>query len=607
MDLRRRGPTVILCVGLIVFTAPLPGAGQEPPVFELPEVIVPGRRPQPQATSPAAVTVLTRQDLQQLGALTLGDALQSVAEMYIRRAGSGPGGLAQPSIRGSTPQQVLVLIDGVPLNATAQFGVNVNTITLADVDRVEVLRGPYSAIYGSGALGGVINIITRTDVGRSLAARTGSNATTQVNLRLGGSGSPFYSAGLEYLGTGGDRPNSDATRWTGSGRLAIELDTGHRLAATFYRSTGDSGLPGSTFFSTPQNRLTDGRTILSLAWTRERTRPSRDQARVWRLADDLHFRSPSSTSDSDGSAWGLEWQSVTQRGSRAVLTWGAEWQQARFQLTSVSAFGTSGFQAEGRTAAAYMQYDSLPNERTFVGIGARYDFHSVYGGQLNPRAGLVYFLTPTLRLRASIGRTFRGPTFGELFFPGCSNPNLKPERAWAADVGLESIVRPQLQLRLNAFYTNATDLIVGGCDPQNIGSARVVGLSTELIGRRSERWSVMSNLTWMDGIDRTTGQPLLRLPNLQANVTLRYDAGEQRAFSILTSYLSDRIDLDFSTFPATRVTVPGYVTVSVRYEWPFGMLGLRVGVDNLLDARFETLRGFPGAGRTMFLQVNGDF
>jgi outer membrane cobalamin receptor len=597
----------MLSVGLIVFAAELPGAGQEPPVFELPEVIVPGKRPQPQASSPAAVTVLTRQDLQQLGVLTLGDALQFVAETYVRIAGSGPGGLAQPSIRGSTPQQVLVLIDGVPLNATAQFGVNLNTITLADVDRVEVLRGPYSAIYGSSALGGVINVITRTDVGPSVAARTGSNATTQVELRLGGSGSSMYSAGLQYLGTGGDRSNSDATRWTGVGRLAIEPDTGPRLVATFYRSAGDSGLPGSTFFPTLQDRLTDGRTILSLAWTREQARPSRDQARVWWLADDLHFRSPSSTSDSDGSAWGLEWQSVTQRGPGAVLTWGAEWQEAKFQLNSVSAFGTSGFQAEASTAAAYVQYDNLLNQRTFVGIGVRYDFHSVYGEQLNPRAGLVYFLAPTLRLRASIGRTFRGPTFGELFFPRCSNPNLKPERAWAADAGLEWIVRPLLQLRLNAFYTDATDLIVGGCNPQNVGSARLMGLSTELVGQLAERWSVMSNLTWTDGIDRTTGQPLLRLPNIQANVVLRYDAGEQRALSILTNYVSDRIDLNFSTFPATRVTVPGYVTASVRYEQPLGTLRLRVGLDNLFDTRFETLSGFPGPGRTVFMQVTGDF
>lgn len=603
----RRVPTVIVSVGLIILMVPVPGAGQEPPVFDLPEVIVPGRRLQPQATSPAAVTVLTRRDLQHLGVLTLGAALQFVAETYIRIAGSGLGGLAQPSIRGSTPQQVLVLLDGVPLSATAQFGVNLNTITLADVDRVEVLRGPYSAIYGSSALGGVINIILRADAGRSVAAGVGSHTTTHAIFRLGGSGSWTYSAGLEYVGTGGDRPNSDAARWTGVGRATIELDVGSRLAAMVYRSAGDAGVPGSTFFPTPQNRLADGRTILSLTWRRELPQRSHAQARLWWLADTLRFSTPSSTSDSDGSAWGLEWQSVTQRGPGAVLTWGLEWQQARFQLASISAFGTSGFQADGSTSAAYVQFDRVLSKRTFVGIGARYDVHSIYGGQLNPRAGLVYFLTPTLRLRASIGRTFRGPTFGELFFPGCSNPDLKPERAWSADAGLESIVRSQLHLRLNAFYSDATDLILGGCDPQNIGSARVVGASAELAGRLSERWSVGSNVTWTDGIDRTTGQPLLRLPNLQANALLRYDAGAQRAFSILANYVSDRIDLDFSTFPAARVTVPGYVTVGLRYEQPLGTLRLLVGVDNLLDARFETLRGFPGAGRTVFLQVSGDF
>lgn len=112
-------------------------------------------------------------------------------------------------------------------------------------------------------------------------------------------------------------------------------------------------------------------------------------------------------------------------------------------------------------------------------------------------------------------------------------------------------------------------------NPQNFGSARLMGLSTVLAGRLSERWSIVSSLTWTDGIDRTTGQSLLRLPNLQANVALRYGAGEQRAFSILTNYVSDRIDLDFSIY--------------------------------FIHTRFETLSGIPGPGRTVFMQVTGDF
>jgi outer membrane cobalamin receptor len=601
-------PTVVFPVGILISLAVFPATGQEPPVFELPEVVVPGKRPQPVSTTPAYVTVIPKEELQRMGFLTLGDALQFVSEVYTRTAGSGPGGLQQASIRGSTPQQVLVLIDGVPLNATAQFGVNLSTIALADVERVEVLRGPYSAIYGSGALGGVIQVVTRADDHRLASGRFGSYGTVQSELRLGRSSSGgAFGLGTRYLSTAGDRPNSDMYRWTTNARLVSDSETGQSLMFTVHRTSAQSGVPGSTSSPTASDRLDDARTILSLTWTQLQSSPSRRQGRVWWLGDELHSLSPSFTSDSAGSAFGAEWQSVVQLDSGSVLTSGIEWQQARFKLASTSAFGTTGFESSGSTAAGYVQYDAVLGQKTFAGIGTRYDYHSVYGGQLNPRLGIVHFLTSDLRLRASIGHTFRGPTFGELFFPGCSNQNLKPERAWAGDIGLEATVRSGLVVRLNEFYTDATDLIVGGCNPQNVGSARMAGLSLETVGHLNERWAINTNLTWSDGIDRTTGLSLLRLPPLQVNIVLRYLTEMDRALSFVASYVSERPDLDFSTFPATRVTLPGYATFGLRYEQALGNLILRAGVDNLVDAHFETLKGYPGLGRTFFIQVGGEF
>lgn len=601
-------PTVVLSVGVIILLFVPAAVGQEPPVFELPEVVIPGRRPQSVVTTPAYVTVLSGVELQRLGFQTLGDALQLLSETFVRTAGGGPGGVQQPSIRGSTPQQVLVLIDGVPLNATAQFGVNLSTIALADVERVEVLRGPYSAIYGSGALGGVIQVTTRTGGRPRLSASGGSYGTARTSFRLGGAAAgSAYSAGAEYFSTAGDRPNGDTNRWTGTGRFVFPLKAGQELALSLHRTSAQMGVPGSTIFPTPMDRLADSRTVFSLTWTQQVANPTRRQARVWWMGDVLHATSPGFLSDSDGSAYGVEWQSVIQRGPAAVLTWGVEWQQARFQLTSTFGGFVTGFQAAGSTAAAYVQYDVLLRERTFAGIGIRYDTHSLYGAQLNPRLGLIHFVTPDLRVRASIGRTFRGPTFGELFFPGCSNPNLSPERAWSGDLGVEATVRPGLTLRLNGFYTDAAALIVGGCSPTNVGSARVSGLSAEAVGRLSEHWAIDANLTWSDGIDRTTGLALLRLPPVQAGVVLRYTPSADRAFSMIVRYVSAMPDLDVSTFPATRVILAGYATVGLRYEHAFGPLTVRAGVDNLLDAPYETLRGYPGSSRIFYLQVGSEF
>lgn len=601
----RTVPTGIAAVGLLIALAVSP-AGAQVPIFEGEEVIVAGKRRQRVATTAAYVTVIPRQELQRMGFTTLADALQFLAEVYVRTAGAGPGGLTQASIRGSTPQQVLVLIDGVPLNATAQFGVNLSTISLADVERVEVLRGPYSAIHGSG--GAVIQVVTRADARPLAFAGTGSHGTFQGTLRFGGSSSMgSYSFGGQYLTTRGDRPNADATRWTGNARFTLGVDPRTAVTLAVHSTSAESGVPGSTLFPSPLDRLGDGRTIFSLTWARSGSDGPEQQLRLWWLGDRLRFQSPGFVSDSQGSAFGGEWQQVRRLGRGGILTWGVEWQHARFRYSDVSIFGSTAFQPAGTTAAGYLQYDVPRGEKTLIGLGLRYDVHSVYGSRLNPRAGFVHFLTPDLRLRGGVGRTFRGPTFGELFFPGCSNSMLRPEDAWQADLGLERSLRPELLLRLNGFYTDAQNLIIGGCSPRNIGSARVAGLSADVVGRLTDQWLVSGNLTWTSGVDRTTGLSLLRLPTWQANLILRHAMQAGTTISLLANYVSERADLDFSTFPATRVTLPGYVTVGLRYEFTVGGRAFRVGIDNLLDARNETLKGFPAPGRTFFLHFGTAF
>jgi outer membrane cobalamin receptor len=326
--------------------------------------------------------------------------------------------------------------------------------------------------------------------------------------------------------------------------------------------------------------------------------------RLWWYGETLSYASPGFASDSEGTAYGAEWQRVVRLSGGEILTLGMEWQWARYRFDST--FGR--FASDGQTGTAYVQYDFTLGERTLLGVGLRYDMHSAYGSQLNPRFGFVHFLGPDLRIRGGIGRTFRGPTFGELFFPGCSNPNLKPETAWSADLGLEHAVAGSgLVARLNSFYTDAQNLIVGGCDPHNVGSARVAGLSAEVVGRIDERWSIRLNVTRSDGVDRGTGLQLLRVPNWTANLIARYHIEPGIALSLLASYVGERADLDFSTWPAARVMLPSYLTFGVRYEQSWSGWTLRVGVDNLLGAQHETLRGYPGPGRTYFVYVSSSF
>lgn len=130
---------------------------------------------------------------------------------------------------------------------------------------------------------------------------------------------------------------------------------------------------------------------------------------------------------------------------------------------------------------------------TLLSTGLRYDAHSVYGGQFNPRVGLVHRAGDRTIWRAAIGSTFRGPTFLLLCFPGCSNPDLRPERVWSADVGVERVLLPSVIGRATLFATRATDLIRSGCPPVNVDTASIAGGSVELEGRISPRVLVRAN------------------------------------------------------------------------------------------------------------------
>jgi outer membrane cobalamin receptor len=274
-----------------------------------------------------------------------------------------------------------------------------------------------------------------------------------------------------------------------------------------------------------------------------------------------------------------------------VWTWGVEWQNPS---------RSGSYQATSNTGATYVQFDVVRGERTYAGIGLRYDLDSVYGGQVDPRLGIVHFLSPDLRLRASLGRTFRAPTLGELFFPGCSNPGLQPEQAWSADLGVESTAGPGLALRLNGFYVDATNLIVGGCTPQNVGSARLAGVTYEMVGRLAEGWAINANLTWTDGLNRASGQPLLRVAPIQANLVLRCVWGENRTLSFLGNYVSTRPDIG-------GVTVAASTTFGLRYDQLLGDATVRVGVDNIFDTTYETLSGYPGPRRTVYVQLGREY
>lgn len=583
--------------------APQPGrAAQEPPVFELPDVVAPGRRPQPRTATPAHVSVLTAADLVRLGVRTVGEALAFLPEVYVRSLG-GPGALQEISIRGTSSAHALVLLDGVPLNSPAQGLAQLNTIPVDIVERIEVLRGPFSAIYGSGALGGVVNIVTRRAPGAAARAGAGTGgsarATATWGWRRDGAGVRLDAV---HDRTQGFRPNSDYAGSTLAGRLTLDLGPGRTLSFGLSQFWADQGVPGSTTFPSPLARQQSGRTALDAVWQWDGTAGRVRTLRAWGLADDITFTDPAfaSTTRTRATAWGLEGQAIRPLPAARVLTLGWEVQRHAVDMQSSSLFGSSTLVQDAWVGALYVASDRTLGPATLLSSGLRFDLHSVYGSQLNPRVGLVRRLDDRTTLRAAVGRTFRGPSFLLLFFPGCSNPALAPERAWAADVGLERALAPELVGRVVAYATEATDLIRSGCPPVNVDRATIVGASAEIEGRPAPALALRAHVTATHGRDGAGGA-LIRVPAWSAAATLHWMVRPQATLSLLARYADARPDLDFSTFPATPVVLPAYTVLGLRYTVTAGAGTWQLGVDNLLDVPYEPVLGFPAPGRTVFV------
>ncbi len=604
-----RRTLVVLTAGVLNVALAAPLFGQAPPpVFELPDVVAPGRRPQRRNATPASISVLTAADLARLGVRTAADALRFLPEVSVRGFG-GPGALQEISIRGTATAHVLVLIDGVPLNSPAQGLAALNTIPVDTIERIEVLRGPFSAIYGSGALGGVIQIITRSTPTRAARAGAASQGTTTASVLWGwrGDGMRLTIDGI-HDGSAGFRPNADYSGQTFAGRLTFGSEATPSLTLGAKRFQAEQGVPGDTAFPSPLARQGTMRTIVDATWSTSGAGPSSGLLRAYWVGESIRFANPAFgfTSQSDTSTFGFEGQLVRRSGPTQVLTLGLEGQRQDIDSISASAFGTTLIRRDWWVGAVYAVKDITLGPATLVSLGLRYDTHSVYGSHLNPRVGILHQTDDRTILRASLGSTFRGPSFLLLFFPGCSNPNLRPERAWSADVGVERLMSPTLVGRATLFATQASDLIRSGCPPVNVETASIFGGSLEIEGRPTPRVQILANVSFTSTRDQA-GDPLIRVPQVAAGAVLHFSLNESSTLSLLANYIGSRPDLDFSTFPATRVTMPAYLLAGVRYSLATDLGTLQIGVDNIFDVSYEAVRGFPAPGRTVFVSLSRGF
>ncbi len=613
-----------------------------------PIVVTASRTPTPRDAEPATVTILEGRDLTTLGVRSLAQALRDVAGVDIAQNGSF-GGATSLFVRGGESDYVKVLIDGVPLNDPGG-AIDLGDLGVDAVERIEIVRGPVSVLYGSDAVTGVVQVFTRRGEGRArvdVGLEAGSYGSLDATGGIrGGAGPVGYAMTVAGTRTDGiyDVNNAfSSTIWTGrlSGGAGTRTDVsaGMRYGGSRYHYPTDaSGRADDLNAFQDRDRLTatldvghrfstalEGR--LTLAWSRsaggidDRADGPADTLGFYAFVDDrtVHRRS----ADLRLTALPLPWAWVT-------AGWSVEWQDERSTSESWSEFGpsTSAFDAARRSAGAYGQVQLRPARGMALVLGSRVDHSDVFGTFVSYRGGVSYRLPGGTRARASLGRAFKEPTFFEQFADNPfvrGNPALRPERSLSWEAGLEQeALGGAVLMGVTYFDQRFRDLVqyvsaVGPTDPSylNVGVATALGLELEGV-LRLPRGRLEGSYTYLrtevvdaggDGGAGTAfieGERLLRRPTHAARLTVVAPLGERATVSGTLRYVGDRDDRDFATFPAASVLLTAYATLdaSVNVEiWHDATAGRRVALTASLRDMFDRhptdVFGFLSPGRTV--------
>jgi len=609
-----------------------------PPV-ELDEISVTANlTPTPTREVGSAVTIITREELERKQVRTVADALGSVPGVAVSRTGSY-GGQTQVRIRGSEGNHTLVLIDGMEVNnpATESEFYFSNLLTL-DIERIEVLRGPQSALYGSDAIGGVVNIVTRRGEGRPKirafleggmrgtaaggASLSGSTDRVDYLFSAGGLRTDGFSAAAEWNGNtekdGHDNLTgfaklgfqaTDALRFDFVGRATDYYTEGDADAADIGAEDGFNDLDGREAFA----RLQASLDLLDGRW--KHVLGVGHNSNTYDNIADFGF-GPSVTSF-DGTRTKIDYKTsylLTTGPANHTFTFLADHEHDEADV-SYSALPPPSLDQTGVSG----QYELGLWNQLFFTAGVRQDFSEDFEDATTWRLTGAYIFDETqTKIRASAGTGIKNPTLFELSGTSAGfigNPDLKPEKARGWDAGIDQpFFDGHVTFGATYFEQRIEDLIYfdfGANTVYNLpGTSKIDGVELSLSATPLDGLTVRASFTWMDprGAD---GERLVRRPEHVTSLDVDYAFLEGRAgvgFSV--DYNGSREDTGFSFAPpfSFRKTLDDYVLVDIRGRYRLNdNAELYARVENLLDEEYEEVFGFGAPGRVGIAGVKVNF
>ena len=594
--------TAGLAAGAVLFTS-LPAVADD---TMTPVVVTASRTAETADQTLAPVRVITRADIEQRQPRDLLELLRTQPGIDLARNG-GPGQQTSLFMRGTNSDHVLVLIDGVRASSITTGGFAWQHLAPGQIERIEIVRGPRASLYGSDAIGGVIQIFTRSSNGTSVRLGGGSDQTFKGEAGYGGShgshrfslqasaeNSDGFSATNPGIGFSYD-PDEDGYRNRSlSGRWQAEFTDTMAMSAAFWHSEGDIEFDTGSMDSINQNLSLTLDAGINERWTQS--------LQLGYARDDLDTDS-AFASEVKGSRLSADWQHDILIGMSHLLSVGLDYYRDQGEnLNEVTATRIFDETITNRAAFASLQTGLGANE---LQISLRHDEHSRAGGETTGAAAWGRELGHGVRTVASYGTAFKAPTLNQLFHPGfggffAGNPDLEPERSRSAELGLRyhSVERPGRRASLNLYHTRVDDLIAfQGTNSQaiNIDEATIRGLELEYADAFGP-WSVDASLTLQRARDDSTDEPLLRRPDEKLSLIVNRDFHGRSGVNAELLLVGEREDV------GTRL--PGYGLVNLAGHHQLTReLKLQARIENLLDKDYELASGFNTPERKLMVML----
>ena len=648
-----RGAACALMCGVWMSCVPAwaedPGPAEVADAVETPEVVVSATKtPVPISQVTSAIEVITEDDLKQRNIKTVVDVLR-MSQGVTMFSNGGPGSSASVRIRGSNSDQVLVLIDGAIMNSATLGSFNFANLTTDNIERIEILRGAQSMLWGADAMGGVINITTKKGAG-PLSANAFMEYGSFASVREGGqvsgkSGIVDYSVAVsrwDYTGFSAVNYRRGATErdgfhnWQASTRLGVQLPHEGRLDFTFRLLQGridfDNG--SSPGFDTLGAFSNSQQFVYTAAYSQPITSWWNQLLTLSRQTEDLESFSGTTQrnlqtgavstpflyrSQIDTVANRLEWQHNVQVGKPLLVTAGYQYREQRGEsrdlLTNMLDIPSKMIASHAGFAQAQVNLW----DRVFATGGIRYDDYNVYGSSTTYRTTAGYLLKETdTKFRSSYATGFRAPTINQLYYPNYGNPNLRPERSQSMDAGVDQyLLGKRLVVSGGYFWNRYRDMIVTQASSTVCGPFGYCAENAGLVGTKgwevSVKYAVIRDAPWVKSLDvqaqytntmtrnlqEHPGNRAPRIPVDQWSLIVSYQPIEPVRINLEGRYVGSRFDdlnnlNSMNAFDVWNLSASYDVTKQVQAY---------LRADNIFNEKYEEIRLYGTPIRSIFAGV----